>query len=330
MKDMVSVIILSYKNTKGIYETLESVFSQRYDNIELIISDDGTPGFSEDIPKIESYIESNKSGNIKNTVINAIEINGGTVKNINSAIRKSQGRYIKVLSAEDKFSCDDALDKYVEFMERSNEKIVFAKMRGVTPDGEYVYKLLSCESDYDLLRRYTIDDTKKRLFKRNFLPAPAWIIDRRLFEENGLFPEDTRLIEDYPYWLYLTMKGVKFGYMDDVLVDYRLSGVSSGGFYGEMFMKDMMVIYNKYIFPYDRRFGIFQPIYNCLKRAGLNFYMSRARWEKMSAGQRMLAGIKYFPFFVLVKWQNFMIDQKNKRIIDGKKQREVFYGDKDS
>lgn len=329
MKDMVSVIILSYKNTEGIYETLDSVLSQKYDNIEIIISDDGTPGFSKDIDKIKSYIETNRKSNIKNIVINAIEVNGGTVKNINSAIRKTQGRYIKVLSAEDIFSCDTALDKYVEYMESSDVKIAFAKMRGVTSEGEYRYELLSCESDYDLLKKYTIEDTKKRLFKRNFLPAPAWIVDRKLFDENGMFPEDTRLIEDYPYWLYLSMRGVKFGYIDEVLIDYRLSGVSSGGFYGEMFMEDMLVIYDKYIFPYDRRFGIFQPLYNCIKRAGLNFYMSRARWGKMTKGQRTLAGIKYFPFFVLVKLQNYMINHKNKRI-DGKKQREVFYGNKNS
>lgn len=318
MKDMVSVIILSYKNTEGIYETLESVLAQKYDNIEIVISDDGTPGFSKDAGKIQSYIESNKKSNIKNIVINAIEVNGGTVKNINSAIRKTQGRYIKILSAEDRFSGEDALDKYVAYMENSDVKIAFAKMRGVTSEGEYRYELLSCESDYDLLKGYTVEDTRKRLFRRNFLPAPAWITDRKLFEENGLFPEDTRLIEDYPYWLYLSMRGVKFGYIDEVLIDYRLSGVSSGGFYGEMFMKDMMVIYDKYIFPYDRRFGIFQPVYNCLKRAGLNFYMSQARWSKMTKSQRTLARIKYFPFYVLVKWQNFMINHKNKRI-GGKK-----------
>lgn len=310
MKEMVSVIILSYKNIEGIYETLESVLSQKYDNIEIVISDDGTPDFAENISKIENYIESNKRDNIKNTVINAIELNGGTVKNINSAIKRTKGRYIKVLSAEDRLSSDDALDKYVEYMENSDVYIAFAKIRGVTPDGSYKYELLACESNYDMLKSYTIEDTRKRLFKRNFLPAPAWIIDRKLFEENGLFPEDTRLIEDYPYWLYLTMRGVKFGYIDEVLIDYRMSGVSSGGRYGEMFMKDMMVIYDKYIFPYDKRFGIFQPVYNCMKRAGLNFYMSQARWEKLTGRQRAFARIKYFPFFLLVKWQEKVNDKK--------------------
>lgn len=314
MEKLVSVIILSYKNIDGIYETLANVFRQNYDNIEVIISDDATPGFDKNVSDLKRYIDEHKTGNVKDVVINAIPVNGGTVKNINSAIRKAKGKYIKVLSAEDGFSTNDALEKYVEFMESNDYLIAFAKMRGVTAEGEYKYELLSCESNYDLLRGYTVQDVRNRLFKRNFLPAPAWIIDRKLFDENGLFPEDTRLIEDYPYWLYLSSRGVRFGYIDDVLIEYKLSGVSSGGSYGEMFMKDMFVIYDKYIFPYDKRYGILQPLYNKIKSAGLKFYMSRAVWNRLTIGQKVIAGIKYFPFFIFVKLQNVMIDMRNKRI----------------
>lgn len=296
MKELVSVIILAYKNVNGIYDSLNSVFSQKYENIEVIVSDDGSPGFTEHISAIEDYCKKNAGSNVKNVLVNAIKENAGTVRNINSAIDLTTGKYIKVLSADDTFSHENAIEHYVDFMEKNDYKIAFAKLRGITPDGEYKYELLSCETDYKLLKSYSVEDTRKRLYKRNFLPAPAWIIDRSLFEENGLFIEDTRLIEDYSYWIHLTMKGVKFGYIEEFLIDYKLSGVSSAGNYSEMFMNDMLVIYDKYIFPYDRRFGIFQPIYNSLKKAGLNFYMAEAKRGKMSKKQRLLARIKYFPF----------------------------------
>lgn len=318
MKELVSVIILSYRNVQGIYETLDSVLSQKYENIEIVISDDGTPDFEKEIPSIEKYIAARRKDNIRNIIINNIKVNGGTVKNINSAIRRSGGKYIKALSAEDTFSADTALQDYVDFMERNDFKIAFAKMRGVTPDGEYRYKLLSCESDYNKLKGYTVEDTKNRLFKRNFLPAPAWIIDRELFSRYGLFREDTRLIEDYPYWIYLSIKGVSFGYIDRVLIDYKLSGVSSGGSYGKLFMDDMLVIYNKYIFPYDRRFGVLQPVYNALKRAGLNYYIAEAKRSEMTSEQKVMYRIKYLPFHILVKLQNFKNDLNNKRINKGK------------
>lgn len=316
MSALLSMIVLSYRNIPGIYESLDSILKQTYDNIEIVISDDATPGFQKEIERIRTYIEEHNSGNIQNVVINAIEVNGGTVKNINSAIRLSHGFYVKVLSAEDELSHENVLQNYVDFMEVSEFDICFGKMRGVTPKGKYVYELLSCESDYDKLKKYTIEETRNRLFKRNFLPAPAWCIKRPLFERYGLFPEDTRLIEDYPYWCYLTEQKVKFGYIDEVMIDYKMSGESSSGIYGEVFMSDMLVIYDRYIFPHDKRFGVFQPIYNTLKRGGLNFYIARARWKSYNKWEKAKAGIKYFPFFCYTKLLDLIVQHKNKKHLE--------------
>lgn len=314
---LVSVIVLSYRNIDGIMDTLDSILEQTYPNIEIIISDDGSPGFDDFEMSILAYINKKNNGNIRNVVINAIKVNGGTVKNINSAIKKTKGNYIKVLAAEDCLACVDALERYVNYMESSDVLIAFAKMRGVTLSGEYRNELLACESNYDLLKSYSIEQTKNRLFRRNFLPAPAWIADRKLFDEQGLFPEDVRLIEDYPYWIYLTLNNIRFGYIDQVLVHYRLSGISSGGSYSEMFMQDMLVIYNKYIFPYDRRFGFIQPVYNQLKRMGLNFYIARSRWKKMTVLQKIMSGIIYFPFYIYVKLQQMLVDSRNEKAKEG-------------
>ena len=235
------------------------------------------------------------------------------MKNINSAIRCCNGEYIKILSADDGFSYPEALSDYIDFIENSELDICFGKMRGVTPSGNYVYNLLSCESNYELLKSSSSKQILNRLYKRNFLPAPAWIARKKLFEEHGLIPEDTRLIEDYPYWIYLAQNDVLFGYLDKVTIDYKMSGETSSGVYGEAFMNDMIVIYEKYIFPYDKRFGIFQPFYNLLKRGGLNFYIARARWNKLSFAQKLWASIKYFPFYFLTKFQTFRNNLSNRK-----------------
>lgn len=313
MKKLVSVIVLSYRNIEGVFSTVDSILKQDYENIELIISDDGTPGFLENIQEITSYIEQKKKQNITNVIINAIEVNGGTVKNINSAINKSNGDYIKLIAAEDIFSHEKTLSTMISFLENSEYDIAFAKIRGVTPDGNYKYDLIACESNYELLKKYTVKDTLNRLYKRDFLPAPACIFSKKIFNDNGLFKEETRLIEDYPYWIRLCMNNVKFGYIDEVLIDYKLSGVSSTGSYSEMFMQDMLVIYEKYIFPYDKRFGIFQPIYNALKKGGLNYYISEAKRKNMNIGKKIWLRIKYLPFHILVKTQGIINDIKNKK-----------------
>lgn len=312
MKPLVTVIIISYRNLAGIYTSLLSVLDQTYEKIEIIFSDDGSPGFSEEAKKIKSYITFHQKGNISNVIYNIIPENIGTVKNINSAIVLGNGRYIKILSAEDKLSHPDVLSHYVDFMETHKSKIVFAKMRGVMLDGQYKYKLLSCESNYNRLRNYTVEQTRNRLFRRNFLPAPAWMIDAEIFHIYGLFLESTRLIEDYPYWLYLSSRGVKFDYIDEIMIDYRLSGVSSAGKFSKTFMNDMMVIYDNYIFPYDKRFGILQPFYNMLKRTGLNFYIAEAERDEISHIQKFIVRVKYFPFWIFVSVQNMFNGMINK------------------
>ncbi len=313
MEELVSVVVLTYKNINGLYETLKSVFAQDYGNIEVIVSDDGSPDFKNHISEIEDFFRKNAKSNIKDYCINALDVNVGTVKNLNSALKKAKGKYIKGISSDDTFTCNDALSRMVKFIKNSDFLIAFAKMRGVTPKGEYKYELASCESDYDMLRKLTPQETLNKLFWRDFLPAPAWIIDRELFEKYGYFKEDTRLIEDYPYWIYLCLNDVSFGYIDEVLINYKMSGVSSTGSYNEAFMNDMFSIYEKYIFPYDKRYGAFQGLYNKLKMGGLNYYMSEAKRSKMTKGQRTWARIKYFPFHVYVKSQNKKVEKANQR-----------------
>lgn len=312
MEDLVSVLILSYRNLEGIYESLKSVFKQKYENIEIVISDDGTVGFESEKNKIEEFVEKNRTPNIREVIINDIKVNGGTVKNINSAIKKSNGIYIKVLSAEDVFSDEKSLGEYVEYLKNNDYDICFSKIRGVKEDGTYQYELLACESDYKKLAGYSVEEHRKRLFSRNYLPGIGWAAKRQLFEKYGYFREESRIIEDYPYWLHLTEHGCKFGFLDKYLIDYKLTGVSSAGSYSEMFMNDMFVIYDKFIFPYDHRYGVLQPIYNFLKKSGLNFYMAKARWGKKNALQRFGCRIKYLPFFVYTSMQNRSIDRINK------------------
>lgn len=310
---LVSVIIASYRNLEGVFDTLESVLMQTYDNIEIIVTDDGSPDYSKYEPKLREYIRNNRCDNIQNVILKTQEKNVGTVRNLNSAIKISQGYFIKLISSEDRLKDENSLQEYVDFMLQTDFQIIFGKIRGVTPNGEYVYRLLSCEDDYDKLKSYSPEQTRDYLFRRNFLPAPASFIKHTVFDKYGLFPEDVRLIEDYPYWIHLALNGVKFGYIDKVMVDARLSGVSSAGVYNEAFMKDMFVIYNKFIFPYDQRYRIFQKLYNWVKRQGLNFYMTKAKWPTFSRTVRFRKYLQYSIFFFYTYVQRKMVEKKNKR-----------------
>ena len=300
---LVSVLVLSYRNFDGIWNTLNSIVSQDYPNIELIISDDGSDGFDDIASRARSFISKNNRGNITHVDIYSLPCNQGTVRNANEAVRHAHGRYLKTISPDDCFAANDAISRYVDFMRQDKCLVAFAKLRGVDDSGKYIYKLPSCEDDYDSLRKMDCSQILNKLYARNFLPGAAEFFDREVFERYGLFPEDVRLIEDYTFWLHLASKGVRFGFLDEVLIDYRLSGVSSSGHYSEAFMQDMYTIYDRYIFPNDRRFGFFQPLYNALKKWGLDFYMTEAHFDNLSAFDRAAARVKYLPLWCFTELQ---------------------------
>lgn len=308
---LISFIILVYRHFDGITRTLQSVFEQDYPQIEIIISDDGSDNYVEEIEAVRAYVDAHRTENIIRVVYNHLEENQGTVRNANSALRLAKGKYIKNLGADDTLASPGALRRYVDFLEKSACLICFSKLQGVDDDGKIIRNLASCADDYEPFREMTPLEIRDRLFVRNFLPAPAWFAKRELFEKYGYYPETARLIEDYPYWIHLCTEGIRFAFMDDVLVNYRLSGISSAGFYSEAFMKDMYAIYDEWIFPCDKRYGVLQPVYNTMKRAGLNAYTDRARWKKYSIWQKIAAWLKHGVFFVYIDYGNYRMKKKN-------------------
>lgn len=300
---LVSILILSYRNLDGIFTTLDSILAQDYPNIEIVISDDGTPGFEECAPLLVAHVEKHSEPR-RSLVLNPIKVNAGTVKNVNSAIRLAHGRYIKTISPDDAFSVDCAISDYVKFMEENDYLVCFAKMRGVGEDGTVYRNLAACETNYDLLATLSPKEILDRLYARNFLPGAAEFFDQRVFSEYGLFDERICLIEDYSYWLHLAQNNVQFGFLDKTLIDYSLSGVSSSGSYSTLFMEDMANIYERYIFPFDNRYGVFQPVYNSLKKRGLNYYYEKAQMDDKTHFQRALFVIRYLPYCVYTRFAN--------------------------
>ena len=215
--------------------------------------------------------------------------------------------------AGDMLSEPQTLEVYEAFMRNSTKYVCFGKLRGVTPEGEYKYELLSCDTDYDKLKQFDAHQTLNHLFKRNYLPAPAAFYKAAVFEKFGYHDEEIRLIEDYPYWMMLAQRGETFGYLDHYTVEYKLSGVTSSGEYSAGFMKDLCLIYEKYIYPYDQRFGIGQKFYNALKQGGLNYYSTRAVFKNMTKGQKAAAYVKYAPFYAFTTLQQKMNDLKNRK-----------------
>ncbi|MBR1684194.1 MAG: glycosyltransferase family 2 protein [Clostridia bacterium] len=311
--ELLSFIIPVYRNFSGIYPTLDSLFLQDYPAIELIISDDGSPNYAEELPDLKQYIEAHRPQNIREVIYHHLPENRGTVINCNTAYRMAHGVYLKDLAPEDELACPDALSRYVACLKKTGALLCFSRQIGITEDGAEVAHLSSSAEDYDVLSRLTPDKMEKRLFARNCLPGTAWMARRELYERYGYYLEHTRLVEDYPYWLHLSHQGVSFAFLNDVLIRYKLSG-SGQGHYSPQFIRDVQSIYAKQIFPYDHRFGPLQGGYNLLKRMGLEAYMDRACWDTYTFRKKLSACLCRWPFHALLRLQEAGNRLKNRKM----------------
>ena len=227
---LVSVIITSYNQMHFLYEAIDSVVCQGYQNIELIITDDGTDDFiSEDV---ENYIDSCNKGNITNINILKNDVNVGTVKNLNGALPVANGKYIMMLDGDDLYA-DDCISFAVEFMEAHSEYHIAAGHVQAFNNGDDIHKIrVVKDAKLELKLGMNPRDRYIHMCKKGDLctSISAHVFTRQFFTDEGLFDERYRLYQDRPMLLRVARQGYCVGYIDHVILLYRNNvGVSSGG-----------------------------------------------------------------------------------------------------
>lgn len=192
----VSVVITSYNYEAYLEDAIESVSSQTYKNIELIIIDDG----SQD----NTGIVLKKYANNKNITIVSRE-NRGVIYTRNEGVRLANGEYIMQLDA------DDTIDR--TYISRCIEKILAEGL-------DLVYTQAKVFGRVDYQTEFIEYDLEK-LKHDNFMHASALVRKSRLKEN----PYDEYLDklgnEDWDLFLDLCLDGAKAGLVNEPLLNYR-------------------------------------------------------------------------------------------------------------
>jgi glycosyltransferase involved in cell wall biosynthesis len=127
VNEKVSIITPSYKSSKFISQTIESVLNQTYKNWEMIIVDDASP---DDCNKtIEVYIQ--KDSRIK---LIKLKKNSGPSVARNRAIGEASGRYIAFLDADDLWH-PEKLEKQIAFMDKNNLSFTYSSYDLIDEEG---------------------------------------------------------------------------------------------------------------------------------------------------------------------------------------------------
>ena len=269
---LVSVIIPCYNEEDYILGSINSILSQEYKNIEIIVVDDNSTDTT--VKKINS---------LNNNQINLIKKahNKGVVDSLNLGINQAKGKYIARMDADD-ISLPSRISKQVQLMELNKQMVVC---------GTGHYFMNYRDDDYREVIPLANDNAiKKQMSMYSPINAGTAMYRAEVIRSVGLFSIEDTKAEGFSMLTKLKNIGV-FGNVCEPLYVYYLRGgrsnrSASDGFVGRnKAMVDMvsrMSMGSKFkskIFSYIWRF------YHLLPRFLISFlrpYVSKKKHRNLS------------------------------------------------
>jgi glycosyltransferase involved in cell wall biosynthesis len=173
-----SVITCTWNSEPYLAESIASVLSQDYPDIEYIFVDGGsTDGTLERIRAIPREVKL------------VTDVRGGISRAMNEGVRAASGDVVSHLHSDDYYLYPRVLSDVAEIMSRTGAQWVFG--RDMTDlDGKLV-------AENYAIPKYSY----KELLRLNFVPHPSTFIRRDLFKRVGGFDESLKFSMDYDFFL---------------------------------------------------------------------------------------------------------------------------------
>ena len=203
---LVSVVIPCYNHEKFVQDCIQSVIDQTYQNIELIIIDDGSKDGS--VEKIQEMIPACQERFIRFEF--RYRPNKGLSATLNEALEWCQGKYYSALASDDQMF-DNKTALQVAYLEKNKDCV--GCFGG--------YQLID---ENNIVTAYSKKDEKSYSFNEIFLhkhdlPAPTQMLLLNKLKEIGGYRKGI-IIEDWYMWLKLAKIG-KLHYISEYLAKYR-------------------------------------------------------------------------------------------------------------
>jgi glycosyltransferase involved in cell wall biosynthesis len=271
MNPLVSIITPSFNKGKFIEETILSVISQNYQNIEYIIIDGGST--DETLNILKQY------SNIK--IIS--EPDNGQADAINKGFRIAHGEILAFLNADDLYFTY-TVEKIVQyFKDNPHIGLVYGDIIHIDENGENEYPIHSGKLD---LNAY--------LGCMYYLPQPTVFFRKSVFDTIGEFDVNLNLAMDLDYWLRVYFK-FDFGYIPEPLAKARIYQEAKSTALNYKYLDERLAIIDKisqYLTPEQKQLAISRIHYY----GGLE-YLRTGKITK--ALRNMSYGIKQNPKVVI-------------------------------
>lgn len=204
----VSIITASFNNAKTIEDTIKSVASQTYQDIEYIIVDNCSTDETAEI--VERY-----SAHISKFIC---ESDKGIYDAFNKGIAHASGEIIGFLNSDDILFSNEIIAEVAKTFQAQNCDGVY---------GDLLY--VNSENTSKVSRTWKSSEFSSKLLKKGWMPPhPTLYLKKTVYEKHGNFRTDLKISSDYDFCLRIfSQADLKFHYIPQILVKMRCGGVSN-------------------------------------------------------------------------------------------------------
>ena len=237
---LVTIGVLSYNYSQYIETALDSLLTQSYPFIELIIIDD----YSEDISTPEKISQWIVVNNVHCTFIQKKK-NLGITKVSNILVERAKGKYISLFATDD-IMLPEKIERQIKILEEAGEEygMCYANVETMDEDG----KMLGLFAKNEIY--YENNALEPYAFNKMSFATPSALIRKDIYKKTGMYDERV-LIEDYNFWIRV-FACYKVRFCDYPCIIYRIKKRSM--------IWDKWNENNKELYYHDRILSNFQAL----------------------------------------------------------------------
>ncbi len=197
-KPLVTIITVVYNRSKYLAQTIESILSQSYSNVEYILIDGGsTDGTLDIIQKYEHAIDYWVS-----------EPDSGISDAFNKGLKASTGQWVNFMNCGDSFASADIIQDFADNIDEKAD-VIFGKANVIDSKGKI---LLTSGKAFD----------RKKFDRGLMIPHQSAFHNRHYFQHYGLFDKQLRLAMVYE--LLLRKRPLATVFIDKTFSNMLLGG----------------------------------------------------------------------------------------------------------
>ena len=222
---LVSVIIVTYDDAKYLEATLESVKAQDYENIEIIVSDDGSKDNTVEIAK--KWLDANRNY-FSNIQLLSVVNNTGVTENYQRAEKAAKGVWLKTIGGDD-ILYPSCISENIHFINNNpNVDVVVSRQELINELGKKLPTPIKAK-EFDYFFQSSNILQKEYILRFDPIEDTCLFKSKRMMEAIDYYDLDYPMQEDSPLKMRIAMGGFKYWSINKFLLAKRLRAGSLSG-----------------------------------------------------------------------------------------------------